>query len=225
MSKGILLYGGRAQAKIACRLLERESVSVTHIFDGTLEAPTFPSDAEFSNTADGLAQAIEACSDFVVCIGGYHGRQRAAVFDALKTRCGLRPRAVVSPHAIVDPSASLGDGIQILPGAFIGIDAVIGDGAIINSVASVDHDSRVGRAAHIMGAAAVAGDVVIEDEAGVGTNATVLPRLVVGTGAMVGAGAVVTGNVDRNAIVRGVPARKAGMSTAGVDLSFFDGFI
>lgn len=221
LAKGVLLYGGKAQAKIVCRLLALENVSVTHIFDGKLDAPTFPSDAIFCNSAEGLSRAIEACSDFVVCIGGYNGAQRAAVFKTLQSRFSLSPRSVISPKAVIDPSAVLGDGVQIMPGAFIGVDTFIGDGTIVNSVASIDHDCRVGRAVHIMGAAAVAGDVTIEDEAGLGTNATVLPSRVIGKGAMVGAGAVITRDVEQQAIVRGVPARNAGIYRSDIDLSYF----
>lgn len=221
MSKGTLLYGGKAQAKIAYRLLSRENLLVSHVFDGTLDAPTFKSDAVFSNTAEGLARAIDAVSHFVVCIGGYSGAQRAAVFDMLKTRCGLRPRNVISPEALIDPSAKLEGGVQIMPGAFIGMDATVGEGSIVNSVASIDHDTCLGKAVHVMGAAAIAGEVVIEAEAGIGTNATVLPRLAVGNGAMVGAGAIVTKDVEAQAIVRGQPARKAGNCIETSDLSYF----
>jgi acetyltransferase-like isoleucine patch superfamily enzyme len=49
--------------------------------------------------------------------------------------------------------------------------------------------------------------VRIEDGADIGVGAILLPGVTVGAGAQVAAGAVVTGDVEPNAIVVGVPAR------------------
>jgi len=56
----------------------------------------------------------------------------------------------------------------------------------------------------------VKGEIVIEDEAWVGANVTILKNVRIGKGAIVAAGAVVTKNVEKNEIVKGVPAQKTG---------------
>ena len=56
----------------------------------------------------------------------------------------------------------------------------------------------------------VKGEIVIEDEAWVGANVTILKNVRIGKGAIVAAGAVVTKNVEKNEIVKGVPVQKTG---------------
>lgn len=222
MQQSTLLYGGRSQARIVALMLAREGVRTGHIFDATLQRPAFDTDAIFSNTSEELTRALEICTDFVVCIGGYHGAQRAALSDVLRTRFGLLPRSVIAPNATIDPSAQIGNGVQIMPGAFIGVDTVIGDYSLLNSVCSVDHEGHIGRSVHIMGAAALAGRVNVGDYAGIGTNATVLPDVTLGSGVQVGAATLVRRDTPENAVVVGCPARQIRTSTPVVDTSILD---
>ena len=222
MQQSTLLYGGRSQARIVALMLAREGVQAGHIFDATLQRPTFDTDATFSNTPDGLIRALETCTDFVVCIGGYHGAQRAALSNTLRMRFGLTPRSVIAPNAMIDSSAEIGDGVQIMPGAFVGVDTVIGDYALLNSVCSVDHEGRIGRGVHIMGAAALAGRVSVGDHAGVGTNATVLPDVTIASGVQVGAATLVRKDTPENAVVVGCPARRIRTEAPVIDTSVLD---
>lgn len=222
MRQGILLYGARSQARIVSALLAREGVTVAHIFDATLDCPTFETDAVFSNTSHGLARALEHCSEFVVCIGGYHGAQRAALSDVLATRFGLSPRSVIAQNAMLDPSARIGRGVQAMPGAFVGVGTEIGDYSLLNSVCSVDHEGQIGRGVHVMGAAALAGRVTVGNHAGIGTNATVLPDVVLGPGVQVGAATLVRKDTPENAMVVGCPARQIRTQAPAVDTSILD---
>lgn len=52
------------------------------------------------------------------------------------------------------------------------------------------------------------GKIIIEDDVWIGANVVVLKNVVIGRGAVVAAGAVVTVNVEKYAIVAGVPAKK-----------------
>ncbi len=52
------------------------------------------------------------------------------------------------------------------------------------------------------------GKIVIEDFVWIGANATILPGVTVKRGAVVGACSVVTKDVEENAVVTGVPAKK-----------------
>ena len=53
--------------------------------------------------------------------------------------------------------------------------------------------------------------VLIRKGAKIGANATLLPGIVIGAGSLVGAGSVVTRDVPDGAVVRGNPARLAGL--------------
>ena len=53
--------------------------------------------------------------------------------------------------------------------------------------------------------------VLIRKGAKIGANATLLPGIVIGAGSLVGAGSVVTRDVPDDAVVRGNPARLAGL--------------
>lgn len=218
-SGAVLLWGAKSQARIVEAFLRREGVSSIILFDHSLTAPDFPTASRFVSRPDELRQLLPDCAQAVVCIGGRHGAQRAALSKALRDRHGLAPRSIISPQAVIDPEAELAAGVQILIGACIGLAARIGAFTIVNSNATVDHECRIGEGVHVMGGAAIAGRVTVEDDATIGTNATVLPDVTVGAGAQVGANALARRNVGRNEVVVGLPARLLRSEEPVVDLS------
>lgn len=223
MLKGgaVLLWGARSQARIVEAILRREGVSNIILFDYSLTAPTFPTQSRFVCTAEQLRRHLPDCAEAIVCLGGPHGAQRAALTQGLRDRFGLAPRSVVSSAATVDPEAELGIGVQILMAACIGIGATIGAFSIVNTNATVDHECVLGNAVHVMGGAAVAGRVEIGDYATIGTNATILPDVKIGSGAQIGAGSLVRHDAKVNEILVGVPARLLRVDPPIVDLSVF----
>jgi maltose O-acetyltransferase len=70
------------------------------------------------------------------------------------------------------------------------------------SITSLTHDHNQ----EVMFNTIVCKPVVIEDDVWIGSNCVILPGVKIGRGAVVGAGSVVTGNVEPNSIVVGVPA-------------------
>lgn len=218
----ILLWGAKSQARIVEALLRREGIEKIVLFDHSLMAPDFPTRSHFVSRPEDLRRVLPDCAEAVVCIGGHHGAQRAALSEALRDRFGLALRSVVSPLASVDPEAELGPGVQVLMGACIGIAARIGAFSIVNSNATVDHECQVGKGVHVMGGASIAGGVTIGDHATVGTNATVLPDVIIGPGAQVGAGALVLHEAGPNEVVVGLPARRLRTELPVVDLSVFN---
>lgn len=222
MGGGILLWGARSQARIVAAELARAGSPPDFLFDATLDAPAFASPARFLNRAADLGRILPDCAAFVVCIGGAHGAQRAALSRRLRDGAGLRPLSVISPRAAIDPEAELGEGVQIMAGACVMIGARIGDFGLINTNATVDHECVLGAGVHVMGAAAIAGRVRIGDHATIGTNATILPDLSIGTGAQVGAGALVRRDVAADTVVVGVPARALRVERPAIDLSLLD---
>lgn len=203
----VLLWGGRSKARIIDEMLrESDAGKVSLIFDPSLSAPAFDTDAQFIFDIETLNQRIRSVTHFVVCIGAEHGFARLKTAQALE-RAGLTVIALLHDRSFVESTARLGKGCQVMPGAVIHKFSVIGDHTIVNTNATIDHECTVGRGVHIMGSAAVAGKVEIGDYATIGTNATILPHLKIGEGAFVGAGAVVTKDVQPYTVVTGMPAR------------------
>lgn len=222
MGGKVLLWGAKSQARIVAAELTRAGRPPDFLFDHRLEVADFQSPARFINRPEVLRRILPDCAEFVVCIGGAQGAQRAALSMRLREGWGLTPLRVISPRATIDPEADLGEGVQIMAGACIGLAARIGDYGLVNTNATVDHECLLGMGVHVMGAAAVAGRVRIGDHATIGTNATVLPDLSIGAGAQVGAGTVILTDVQPDAVMVGVPARFLRSEAPGIDLSLLN---
>jgi acetyltransferase EpsM len=205
--KKILLWGGRAKAKIAASFVEEFALgAVTLIFDHTLDAPFFESKAKFMNNVDEFVGSVHEVSHFIVCIGADHGCSRHLTGTML-ARLGLIALPIVHPSSQIDRTASVGSGCHFMPNSVIHKFAQIGDFVICNTSSVVEHDCEVGNGVHLMGSSVLTGGVKVGDYATIGTNATVLPGLSIGKGAYVGAGALITRDVPPETVVLGVPAK------------------
>lgn len=222
MSDGIFLWGAKSQARIVAAELTRAGTPPDVLFDSMLAEPDFATSARFCNTVEALAEILPRCHAFVVCIGGAHGAQRAALSRRLQGDWGLHPLSVISPLATRDAEACIGEGVQIMARAYIGIGTQVGDFSLINTNATIDHECVLGAGVHVMGEAAIAGRVTIGDYTTIGTNATILPDLTIGRGAQIGAGALVRCNVAENEVVVGNPARLLRTQPPVTDVSLLD---
>ncbi len=153
-----------------------------------------------------VAPALEPAfkhTDFHVAIGANSIRSR--VFARL-VKAGGRPRIVRHPGAVVSGYAILGEGVFLAAGSVVAPDASIGSGCILNHGAVVDHECSVGAFSHIAPNATLGGRVSLSERVLVGAGANILPGISIGADAVIGAGAVVTRDIGRGEIVRGVPA-------------------
>ena len=124
--------------------------------------------------------------------------------------------ARIEPGAIIRDQVEIGDNAVIMMGAVINIGAVIGEGTMIDMGAILGGRATVGKHCHVGAGAVLAGviepasatPVIVEDDVLIGANAVVIEGVHIGRGAVVAAGAVVISDVEPNAVVAGIPARK-----------------
>lgn len=206
--KKILLWGGGSQARIIEAMIhEQELGHVGMIFDPSLDAPSFKSNSDFSNSITHLKQQRHRLTHYVTCIGSEHGYARFHTARYLE-QFGLLPLSIIHPFSFIDPSSSVAIGAQVMPASVVHKFCSIGHSVILNTSCTVDHECVVGNGVHIMGGCSIAGRVTIGDYATLGTNATILPDVNIGEGALIGAGAVVTKSVPAHAVMLGVPAKQ-----------------
>lgn len=107
---------------------------------------------------------------------------------------------------------SIGDNVSIHPmtyieaygGVTIGNDVSIAHGTTIMAVTHDFEDKSI----PIKDQGITGLPIIIEDNVWIGAKATILGGNSLGTGSIIGAGSVVTKNVEPNAVVAGVPAKK-----------------
>jgi len=206
MKSGVLIWGGRSQARLSILLLEQMGFSKNriYIFDPTV--PYFEIDnVPITKEIENFREIFPNLNYFVVAIGGEFGRVRASIGLNL-SKLGLVPLNIVSENATIHPTATIGVGVQILQGAQICPYSILGDYVIVNTNATLDHESNLGIGVHLMGNSTVTGRVTIEDFSTVGSSATILPDLNISSDVYIGAGSVVTKSITASGVYFGVPA-------------------
>ena len=167
-----------------------------------LGVPVLGDDAELDGQYD------QGVSHAFIGLGGVGDNgPRRRLYELARSH-GFDVVSTVHPRGTVSPSATLRDGSVVLAAAVVGPDAVVGRNAIVNTGAIVEHDCRVADHAHVASGARLASGVDVGEGAHVGAGATVVQGLRIGERAVVGAGAVVTKDVEAEAVVVGVPARR-----------------
>lgn len=126
---------------------------------------------------------------------------------------------VVWNHAVIGSNTKIGDNTRIGSLCDIGKDVVIGDNCVIQAHVTISNACRLGNNVFIGPNTSVLNDKfpysvyltpsIIEDDVIVGGCVTVLPNITVGRNAVLAAGSVVTKNVPRDTVVKGIPARIA----------------
>jgi UDP-2-acetamido-3-amino-2,3-dideoxy-glucuronate N-acetyltransferase len=125
--------------------------------------------------------------------------------------CRIGARTRIGTFVEVQRGASIGADCKIQSHSFICDGVTIGDRVFVGHGVLFVND-KLPRATGSEGELQGPDDwdllqTVVEDGASLGSGAVVLGGVRIGEGAIVGAGAVVTRDVERDAVVAGVPAR------------------
>lgn len=86
-------------------------------------------------------------------------------------------------------------------------DTVIEDGVKIDNLCHIAHNARIGRASCIVANSTICGSVSIGREAYIAPNSVIMNQMQVEDGALLGMGAGVIGNVKKNTVNVGFPAK------------------
>jgi sugar O-acyltransferase (sialic acid O-acetyltransferase NeuD family) len=134
------------------------------------------------------------------------------VRERLAAHYGLdRLMTIIAPAAFVSPTARVGHGSIVQRGVLVGRNTRLGTAVKLNCGAQLHHDATVGDFTTVAPGARVLGNVQIGSRCYLGAEAIILPRIRIGNDAIIGAGAVVSRDVGDGALVKGVPARVAGV--------------
>lgn len=134
---------------------------------------------------------------------------------ALKRRCFERIEArggkfltLIHRTAVVGDNVTLGAGTILCPYTVVSGYNVIGKGVVVNIHASIDHDANVGDWSQINCHCDVTGGVQVGMEVWLSSHVAIAPRLRIGDRAYLGIGSSILRDVEADAKVFGVPARR-----------------
>lgn len=131
---------------------------------------------------------------------------RKALADYYKN-IGFSIASLISEKATISKYAFLGKAVTICNHVNISAKTSIGNFVRVNVCANIMHDCKVEDFTTIAPNAVLLGGVQVGQLCYIGANATILPKVKLGDGCVIGAGAVVTKNINKGAIVKGVPAK------------------
>jgi len=109
--------------------------------------------------------------------------------------------------ATVAAAATVGPGSYVCAGAVVAPGVAIGDHVSVGPNSTIGHDCVLDDFVVVAPAAVIGGRVTIERAAYIGSGASVTPEVRVGARSLVGLGSVVVGDVSKDHVVVGNPAR------------------
>lgn len=152
--------------------------------------------------------ASHARAPIIVAVGDPQGRR--AIVGRLSSRGHSFP-SVNATGRRLSSSVALGAGVVLFPGTILTVDIALADHVHVNVNCSLSHDVRIGAFSTLSPGSTVCGRVQIGSGVFVGAATCILNGsderpIAVGDNARIAAGSVVTGSVDPDALVAGVPA-------------------
>lgn len=208
MKQKIILIGGGGHCKSCIDVIEQGNeyeiagiIDVKEkIGDDIFGYPIIAAD-------DDIDQLSKEYDYFLITIGQIASpKLRENLYRKVKAT-GKKLPVIISPRAHVSEHSSIGEGTIIMHDVIINSNVTIGKNCIINTKALIEHDSNVGDSCHIATSAVINGGVNVDNYCFVGSNATILQEVKITKMTVVGAATLVTKNIDKAGVYKGVPAK------------------
>jgi len=121
---------------------------------------------------------------------------------SIREKCSIGSRCIISRYVTINYNVDIGHKVKIMDLTHITGNTVIEDEVFISALVGTANDNVLSRQYNddILGQ-------YIQSGAFIGLGANLLPAVKVGYNAKVGAGALVTKDVPKNSLVKGIPAR------------------
>lgn len=140
---------------------------------------------------------------------------RAKIVEIIESY-GLKAFTALHPTASLGTSVTLSSGVVICAKAVVSTNVNLGKQVHVNPSATIGHDTVIDDFTSINPGAVISGEVNVGKGVLVGASSTILQQLNVGDGSVIGAMALVTKDVPRNVVVKGIPGKWSGKDVAPV---------
>lgn len=197
----LYLIGAGGHAAVIEDMLTKNKFFVNGVFyDGNIKNLT--NSSKVGNFCD-LSNYISD-NKFILAFGDIKNRIR--IVDNLGD--DVIWQKVIDPTAIISSDVIIGEGTVVMPGAIINAGAKIGKHVIINSGVVIEHGCIIEDHVHVAPGSVICGNTKVGMGSFIGAGTVVINAIKIGKMAVVGAGSVIINNIEDDAKVVGVPAKK-----------------
>lgn len=121
---------------------------------------------------------------------------------SIREECSIGNNCIISRYVTLNYNVCIGDRVKIMDLSHITGNTVIEDDVFISSLVGTANDNIItdGYGEHVLGQYIMEGAII-------GLGANILPDIQIGENAQVGAGALVTKDIKKGILVKGIPAK------------------
>lgn len=159
---------------------------------------------QFLGTISDLLNRSQRNLYYVLGIG--NPEIRAKLVEMVES-AGLIAFTAIHPKAILGTNVSISSGAVICSGAVISTNVNLGKQVHVNPNVTIGHDTDIGDYTSINPGAVVSGEVKIGKNVLVGAASAILQQLSVDDESTIGAMALVTKDVPKGVVVKGIPGK------------------
>lgn len=198
----IILFGAGGQARVVLDIIDRQNLyTVSSICD--LEAKAISWCHIAVKTIENLDNS---CQRGIIAIGENSIRQQLAQ-AILKRWPGFKFINAIHPQSIIGQGVELAQGITVMANAVINSGCKIEDHVVINTSATVEHDCHLESFCTLAPSSTIGGGVRVGQGSYIGMGSNTLQLVKIGAHSIIAAGACVTGDVEEQSLMMGVPAK------------------